>query len=372
MKKTVTLFLCCCVAASTLLAQEVGFLGYRSNHISDEKAKAKNIQNPEGEYVTRIVKGTAAEAIGLQPFDVLVGIDDQMVKRGIDFSDLLDETEPNQAVTILIERNGEILKKSATLGERVHNAYTKEGSFLGVHSSHGDKPKGWNGALIGGIVENSNAQMMALQDGDLITQINDYEIYDWHDLGIAMDAIEEGEELTVQFVRNETEFTAPTLIARTHNNTVHATDEWNMADMWEMEELEMAEMPASIFEALELDPIVLEQPETPLSESELADIAEPVEINAPTIQNVQIERLTLFPNPNQGLFEISFFLPEAGPTNIRVFDQSGRQVYNRQLNTFEGLFQDQIDITNQAAGTYFLFITQGNTTLNRKIVVAKP
>ncbi|MEM6725600.1 MAG: PDZ domain-containing protein [Bacteroidota bacterium] len=376
MKKTVTLLLFCCVALSSLLAQEAGFLGYNSNHISDEKAKAKNIKNPEGAYVTRIIKGTAAEAIGLQPFDILMGIDGKKVSKGTDFSDLLDETTANQSVQIMIERDGKIIRKKATLGERVHNAYTKKGSFLGVHSSHDAKPKGWNGALIGGITDNSNAEMMTLQDGDLITKVNEFEIFDWHDLGIAMDAIDEGEEITVQFVRNNTEFTSPTLISRTHSNTVHSTDEWNMADMWEMEEPEMADMPATIFEAMDMDPIVLEEEmEEPLSESELADIAEPASINtAPVapIQNVQIERLTLFPNPNQGLFEISFFLPQSGPTNIRIFDQSGRQVFDRQLNNFEGLFQDQINISNQAAGTYFLFITQGETTLNRKIVVAKP
>lgn len=372
MRKPLTLLFACFLGIGIISAQEDGFLGIRSTHISKKKAQAKGINNAYGDYVTRIVEGTAAEKMGLQPFDQLIGINGVEATKDTDFSDLLDRTLANQSITIKLERNGEIIEQDVTLGERVHNDYTKEGSFLGVNQSHDEKPKGQNGALIGAIVKKSNAQMMQLQDGDIITGINEFDIYDWHDLSVAMDAVDEGENITVNFVRNGSELVTPTLIARTHSNTVHTPDEWNMPDMWEMEVAEMAEMPTEIFDAMDMEPIIVETEEINTNESSGA--AEPAIINeAPSaIQNVMIERLTVFPNPTQGRFNISFFLPQTGNTNIRIFDQQGRQVYNRDLNTFEGLFQDQIDISNQAAGTYFLFIQQGDSVMNRKIVVAKP
>ncbi|MEM1220930.1 MAG: hypothetical protein AAGH79_18560, partial [Bacteroidota bacterium] len=49
---------------------ESAFLGVRSDDISREKAKKLGFSNYYGDYVTKVIKNTAAEKAGIQPNDV--------------------------------------------------------------------------------------------------------------------------------------------------------------------------------------------------------------------------------------------------------------------------------------------------------------
>ncbi len=82
-----------------------------------------------------------------------------------------------------------------------------------------------------------------------------------------------------------------------------------------------------------------------------------------------IEELTFFPNPTDGDFRMSFFLPQMGQTNIGIYDLSGKEVYQENLGTFEGRYDQNINLNNLESGTYILRISQNNLSLAEKIIV---
>ena len=85
-------------------------------------------------------------------------------------------------------------------------------------------------------------------------------------------------------------------------------------------------------------------------------------------EDLALNRIEFAPNPSDGNFSLEFDLPEEKSTRILVFDQNGRRVYEEILSNFNGSYKNQIDISSQPAGVYFLIIAQDQKQFTRKIV----
>jgi hypothetical protein len=83
---------------------------------------------------------------------------------------------------------------------------------------------------------------------------------------------------------------------------------------------------------------------------------------------LQLESLQVFPNPTAGPLNVRFEA-EAVPTTVRIFDASGKAVYSKGLNQFNGSFNEQINLFGNTPGTFILSVQQGNKTLTRKVVL---
>ncbi len=88
-----------------------------------------------------------------------------------------------------------------------------------------------------------------------------------------------------------------------------------------------------------------------------------------TENNLKIERLEFYPNPNNGKFNLNFVLPEKGNTKITVFDSDGKEVYKEALSGFTGEYNKSIDISAEGKGIYLLNVEQGDKVINRKLIV---
>jgi hypothetical protein len=84
---------------------------------------------------------------------------------------------------------------------------------------------------------------------------------------------------------------------------------------------------------------------------------------------LSIEELRFSPNPNNGQFELSFFLPNNTKTEVVVYATDGRTVYQENLGKFSGPYRKNIDISKEGAGTYILHIKQGKKTLAEKLII---
>lgn len=82
-----------------------------------------------------------------------------------------------------------------------------------------------------------------------------------------------------------------------------------------------------------------------------------------------VDALKFFPNPSNGQFEVSFNLPERGDAVVRVLDIAGKEVFRNNLAAFSGNYREQIDISDNTKGVYFLQISQNGKVLNKKIMV---
>ncbi len=103
------------------ITPESPFLGVSTQSVSDVTAAALErygVTAEDGAFISEVVPGSGAEAAGLQPGDVIVGIDGQPVTSSTDVGELIRNREAGEMITIDIERKGERRALTATLKSR--------------------------------------------------------------------------------------------------------------------------------------------------------------------------------------------------------------------------------------------------------------
>lgn len=79
---------------------------------------------------------------------------------------------------------------------------------------------------------------------------------------------------------------------------------------------------------------------------------------------------SIYPVPNQGLFTVrGSGGPLAGPLWLRVFDASGRCVFEERVAASGDLFTYAMDLRGTAPGAYVLRISDGQNTYNHSLIV---
>ncbi len=79
--------------------------------------------------------------------------------------------------------------------------------------------------------------------------------------------------------------------------------------------------------------------------------------------------LTVWPNPNQGVFHLRGDLPYAGEVVLEVIDVQGRTIYHRELGLIQYTLDETVQLGEISSGTYFLRVSLGNDLFERRIVV---
>ena len=77
----------------------------------------------------------------------------------------------------------------------------------------------------------------------------------------------------------------------------------------------------------------------------------------------------VYPNPSDGIFNISFNVEKTNNIEIKIIDLTGRTVFTDNQNNYSGIYKKQIDISSFAKGTYILNIKSGNKIKTEKIVL---
>jgi len=358
------------------------FLGIHSNEIDEEKAEKLGFETPHGSYISLVVKGTAAEKAGLKPFDYVYGVDDYRVSESKNLTDILRKYKADSKATVHFIRNGKKESVEVTFGKRSDaEAIESEGDdkckspFLGVNQA-----EGYEGDVEGVAVapiKKSTAEELGLQRGDLITKINGARILDWTDLGVAVDICKVGQDVTVNFLRNGKEMTA-TKPMKSYCDTKPYTEwGWNDGEIHifsaEDEDAPKArEEPTGVMgrpEALDLSKVKVAVED--LTQQEADDMKTRFNMDMAPSNELRVNDLGLFPNPDQGAFRLQFELPEQGATSIRIFNAAGRSIYDYDLGSYSGPFSDEVDISQNGPGAYFLEITQGAKRLTKKVVLQK-
>lgn len=86
-------------------------------------------------------------------------------------------------------------------------------------------------------------------------------------------------------------------------------------------------------------------------------------------QKLNLTNMNFYPNPNTGKFNLSFSLPEKGDAEVTILNTEGKVVYTEKLPAFSGNYDQEIDISKQAKGIYFVKVEQGKNSQVKKIVL---
>ncbi len=86
-------------------------------------------------------------------------------------------------------------------------------------------------------------------------------------------------------------------------------------------------------------------------------------------KTLAVDALQVFPNPNQGVFQLQFNSAEKGKLTIRVADMQGQLLYEEIQKGFSGSYSNKVDLSEQPAGTYLLQIVHGKRVANKKLTI---
>jgi len=85
--------------------------------------------------------------------------------------------------------------------------------------------------------------------------------------------------------------------------------------------------------------------------------------------NLKPSELNYYPNPNDGKFNLKFNLEQKGEVIVKVLDILGNEIYKETLLDFNGIYDNQLDLTGHEKGIYVLQVQQGGKALSRKILI---
>jgi len=80
--------------------------------------------------------------------------------------------------------------------------------------------------------------------------------------------------------------------------------------------------------------------------------------------------INIYPNPNTGTFTLSIETKESAGLKFEITDELG-QVISEYEDGINGKFSKVINLNNEANGVYFIHISVGNDTFNRKVILVK-
>jgi surface antigen len=85
----------------------------------------------------------------------------------------------------------------------------------------------------------------------------------------------------------------------------------------------------------------------------------------------QDNNIIIYPNPFINKFKLEFESLQFSPIQIKLIDVMGQIVYNENFDNYKGVYSKEINLENKAAGVYFVQITIGDKTINKKLILQK-
>ncbi len=345
------------------------FLGITLGSMSREKAKKMGFTNHYGSYVASVYENSGAQKAGIQPLDYIYGIDEYRVGEDQNIYFILSKYKVGQKVNVHLIRKGQdktialtFVPKSDT---RTYEGYDEcDKAFLGVQQSHDNY--GSKGLEVD-VISNTTADELGLEDGDEILSINGYQIVDWSDLTGALRLVKAKSNVTVEFLHDGKKMSATKAIKSPCDR-----ERETRSSSWFDERRESItrsyptrEKSASA-PTPRLNPSTTKMSLNEISSDDLERLGSKG-LNTQGMGALKLDGFSLSIN-SEGL-KVRFKLNEKGDTEVKLYNSSGRVIYEYDLGNFSGDFSDDIDVLKNGAGTYFLVIRHGEKKVGRKITL---
>ena len=81
------------------------------------------------------------------------------------------------------------------------------------------------------------------------------------------------------------------------------------------------------------------------------------------------DNVKVYPNPNDGVFNIVFNLKSKENVRIKIFNMQGQLLSHEYTNKISGIINKRIDLSGYNGGIYHLQVITDNNTVNKKIVI---
>jgi S1-C subfamily serine protease len=343
---------------------EYAFLGVYSNSISKEKAHKLGFDNPYGSYVSSVIPNTAAERAGIEPFDYIYGVDEYRTGEGQPLTYILHKYQAGErAVIHYVRRNRERqveVRFSSRDEARPQQSDKCEEAFLGVQSSHAYVER--SGVSID-VIPGSTAESVGMENGDVVIRINGYPIIDWTDIASAIDNMTVGKAIEVDWVRHGREMRGSSpILSYCETKTRQAFARSNIA-------IQRSDQSARSAGAIDLRDVEVRVSD--ILGDEAREMERRYKVKLTLGNDINLKAIQIIPQPDKGSFVLTFVLPGKGQTAVRIYNDVGRNIYIYEAASFSGTFSDEVDLSQNGLGTYYLLVEQNGRTAGKRIQVRK-
>ena len=97
-----------------------------------------------------------------------------------------------------------------------------------------------------------------------------------------------------------------------------------------------------------------------------------LEATSLSTNSFELSNLSVYPNPSNGLINVSFQTTSNDPVEIVLFDLQGRKVFkSKQNSNNQSMFNQSINTRRLSNGIYLLRAIQGNRSTTKRVVISK-
>lgn len=158
-----------------------GMLGVQISNLNPDMAQSLDLDVMQGALVTNVLPQSAAEAAGIELYDVIVEIDGNRVEDSRDLRNYVGLMRQNEEVALKLIRNGSEMEIDAVIGNAVGGSSVGdintgeidefEGAQLRTLPADSDKSVS-AGVEVMELVPQSRAWLAGLRAGDVIIEVN--------------------------------------------------------------------------------------------------------------------------------------------------------------------------------------------------------
>ena len=192
-----------------------GLLGVQVGPVTRELAEAMNLKRSAGALVNDVTDDSAAERAGIQPGDVILKFDGEVIETWGDLPPLVGSNPPGTEAKVLVSRNGEDKQFVVTLdsleGDEDGNLQAStQGSGksnalgIAVESISSDQRQALGdpeGGVIIAKVEGDEAYRAGLRRGDVVLMINSSKVDDIDSFNNIVDSVPQGKAVALRVMR---------------------------------------------------------------------------------------------------------------------------------------------------------------------------
>ncbi|MCH5336951.1 MAG: DegQ family serine endoprotease [Campylobacter sp.] len=177
---------------------ERGFLGVTIVALAGDTKKA--YKSGEGALITDVQKGSSADEAGLKRGDLVIKVNDKIIKSPNDLKNYIGSLEPNQKIDLSYERDGVIKQVSFILkgDEQLVKNNTKDSIIEGLSLRTLDSnlknrlglSNDTSGVFVEEVKDKSKAKEAGFKEGDIIIGVGQNEIKNLEELDNALKKID--------------------------------------------------------------------------------------------------------------------------------------------------------------------------------------
>lgn len=325
----------------------------------------------DGISIIGLNEGFGAEKAGLQEGDIITAIDNKTMKSADEVIDYISSFEPGDLVTVEYKRAGET---NTTKVELMQSEAPKPRGFYdkGFSKLEGKpimgvmiKDDGEN-VVINGVTSGFGAEKAGLKEGDMIISVDKKTINSVNELTDYLNELEVGDVVAIEYKRNDEIKKTEVELMKSGGDDYRFPRNLNWRDKFDNNEFRRNfDKNANFFNKNTRVMIMI----TDLDEGDEEKLNQFSPNSKLKLNDSELEQFEFFPNPSEGLFNLSFEVGERIDTEVNIYDLNGKIVYNKYLKNFMGEFNEAIDLQRSETGAYILEIVQGDKRTNKKIVV---